>query len=193
MAEPTIEALQRELGSLKRSNRVAWCLILLIGAATYDFRTDAVRDRKDVLRSLKEIKTTGQSSSSVIRAERFELFDEKGVSRGWFGLDRPDGSGRRRTSLLMFAPDRDIDEPGGVIDLAVNGAGVKALFESEFGTVKIESTPVGASASIQDQSGADRAVLGSVGLSQKDGTQIRKPGSSLTLFDEEGKVTWSAR
>ena len=112
--------------------------------------------------------------------------DRQGVSR--VALDVPgddaarlvlqDGAGVTRAALA-------IDKTGAATVRLMDGTGRPRA--------TLASTDVGPALTLSDPNGAPRAVVGPVELRDpRRATAVRRPASSVVLFDQDGKVIWQA-
>jgi len=95
-----------------------------------------------------------------------------------------------QVGLLVFRPE-------GSLSLGVSELDGSQLYlfsgDDQGFNVKLTAATAGTNITIADPNGNERAILGTIRLTHPDtgSTEIRAP-SSLVLFDEEGKVVWSA-
>ena len=146
----------------------------------------------------------------VIEAEEFRLVEKDGKPCGRFHVDR---SGR--PALILFDKHGEVRAvlgvtPNGSPHLALSDKDGKVratlavwpdersgLFLSDKDETSRASLVVLADGNpnlaISDRDGKTRAVLGSISLEMNPGPEIRnRSESSAALFDQKGKVLWSA-
>lgn len=146
----------------------------------------------------------------VVRAERFELVDEDG---NIFSSLQHEGLATKLTirsarvsqdSLLgeieleatpasAYVTVNAAQGPKGGFMLSSIGENIELFMGALGGCIELASSKGGPRLSVQDNARRLRAVLGTTELKHTDtgSTEIRAP-SSLVLFDEKGKVLWSA-
>lgn len=141
--------------------------------------------------------------AKVIQAEKFELVDRGGKIRGALGVTPED-----KVVLILF----DKSEKGGILLSVVNGSPSLIVYDKErkarailsFGSDEEPQLALydrkGALGALMAPSslgiysdGNARAVLGSTELeATRTGEGIKRPVSSLVLFDKDEKVLWQA-
>ena len=151
------------------------------------------------------------TAPKVVRAQRFELVDAQGRPRAMLGLG-PDGSPaleltdekRQVRAALSLAPAGGQptlvlydDNRKGRAALALTADGQPMLGlrdEKGDGRAVLIVLPDGRPLlGLYDENGKSRAALGATDLRDtRTGTAVKRPESSLVLFDPEGKIMWSA-
>lgn len=149
----------------------------------------------------------------VIRAQRFEVFDEDGYSRGDFGvdtegnvgltLDDKDGKPRVALGVVQEKPLLWLGEMWTDIG-SVPTQGPSVWVSGTEGTVKIEATDDGPTLWMHDKGARHKALLAladgaaqyfglwDLETKEKVDLALRKEGPVLRLIDKEGNVVFKA-
>ena len=134
-----------------------------------------------------------ESSQKVIEAEEFRVVDSKGIVRISLDEEGLDFLSDGEWSVSLTRRSLRFQKTGSIEWGEYRPSGMNATTEDRFGFSLMLAPTGGASLRLVDQHGIIRAALGTIQLKHPDtgSTEIRAP-SSLVLFDEQGKVVWSA-
>jgi hypothetical protein len=168
----------------------------------------------------KEIRANAfivEDENGTVRARlserRLDLLDEKGLERASLGvsfLSLNDEKGELRAGLgtrgLGLRGERgelrvslgselglSLWDERGELRAGLGTCGLDLLDEKGVSRASLIASKDGASLSVRDETGRDRAVIGSTETERvRDGATIHSPESSIHLFDKDGKVLWRA-
>lgn len=119
----------------------------------------------------------------VIRAEKFELVDERGRHRGSFYT-----AGDWATTFIIRREDSDSK----IMMLAGPDSASLSIFNQGSHGMLLKSDDNGVRIELRDKDGNTRLVIGRTELknTKTGSTEIRATGS-IVIFDEKGKVVYS--
>jgi hypothetical protein len=139
----------------------------------------------------------------VVRARLFELVDKSGQPRAVLNLDEDNpvlallDKEKKKQVWLEARPDGAVlilhGEEHSKAFMQTRFGGASLGFNSKEGyAIQMDTKPDGVSIILYDKEYNPRSVLGNAELKLESGcTEVRAP-SSMMLFDEEGKVLFSA-